>query len=298
MVTVLAFRWVVVLPAFAAAEEETWRRFEAFFAWLRRIFVGSGAVFLVSGLGLFWAVTAGMGETSLRDALAPEPLATVLWQTQFGRVFQVRAVLLAILVAAAAVFLGRGGFARRGKSAAEVLTGVVAAALVVSFSWTGHASANGSTGNLAADALHLFAACIWPAGLLPFALFVAALRRVADGAGTACGLKAVRRFSEMSLVVVAVLVLTGMVNSWFLVGSFSALVGSLYGRILCLKLALLAVILGFAGWNRWRLLPALADEAGRSELLGRLRSFVLAEFLLAMGIIGVVAVLGMTAPPR
>ena len=300
LVTVLAFRWVVLVPAFSGGgvKEEAWRRFDPFFARLGRIFVWAGVALVVSGLALFWAVAAGMSGTSLGESLQTDTLGTVLFQTQFGRVFQLRSVLLVGLALLAGWSMWRRGFYRRGVDWGEIAAGVVAAALTVSFSWTGHAAAHGSVWNLAADALHLFAACVWPAGLLPFALFVSALRKADDGAAMECGLKAVRRFSEMSLIVVAVLVLTGIVNSCFLVGSFPALVGSLYGRILCLKLALLAVILGLAGWNRWRLLPLLADEAGRLPRLGRLRSFVLAEFSLAMGIIAVVAVLGTTPPPH
>jgi copper resistance protein D len=42
----------------------------------------------------------------------------------------------------------------------------------------------------------------------------------------------------MGYVAVAVLIASGLINSWFLVGSFAALLGTLYGRLLLVKLSL------------------------------------------------------------
>ena len=46
------------------------------------------------------------------------------------------------------------------------------------------------------------------------------------------------RFSVMGYVAVAVLIASGLINSWYLVGSFAALLGTLYGRLLLAKLSL------------------------------------------------------------
>jgi copper resistance protein D len=46
------------------------------------------------------------------------------------------------------------------------------------------------------------------------------------------------RFSVMGYVAVAVLIASGLINSWYLVGSFAALLGTLYGRPLLVKLSL------------------------------------------------------------
>jgi putative copper resistance protein D len=39
-------------------------------------------------------------------------------------------------------------------------------------------------------------------------------------------------------VAVAVLIASGLINGWYLVGSFAALLGTLYGRLLLVKLSL------------------------------------------------------------
>jgi putative copper resistance protein D len=189
-------------------------------------------------------------------------------------------------------------------SLAEIASGVLAAALFVSIAWTGHAaSAPGAAQpwTLAADALHLLAASIWPAGLLPFALFLSFAACDAMAPHLVPVMKTARCFSAISFITVFILAATGAVNALFLVGSFSALVASIYGRVLCLKLLLFAAMLILASYNRWRMLPGLfaTGQPGASRfLLQRLRRFVLAELLLALAVILAVALLGTLPPPR
>jgi putative copper resistance protein D len=117
-------------------------------------------------------------------------------------------------------------------------------------------------------------------------------------------LAAARRFSAVSFVTVGVLIATGIINTYFIVKSFSALVATDYGRLLCLKLFLFLLILSIAAWNRYRLLPLLLLHASTSEkslvfpLLQRLRSFVMTEFSVAIAVVIVVSILGTTPPPH
>jgi putative copper export protein len=103
---------------------------------------------------------------------------------------------------------------------------------------------------------------------------------------------------------VGVLAATGLVNAAFMVGSFPALISTDYGRLLCLKLFLFFVILCLAAWNRYRLVPLLSIPNGAQEkemtlpIISSLRRFVMTEFALALAIILVVSLLGITPPPR
>jgi putative copper export protein len=292
----------VLLPAFGSGEQEAWKKCAPFLRWLDRIFVGAGILLVVSGVAWFWAVAAGMSDTSLAEALNQETLATVLFQTQFGSVTQWRLGLAAIFGIVMCWLWWRPGQRPDRPSPLEIVTGVLAIALLVSISGLGHAAAGTGSAfpwRIGADALHLFAASIWPTGLLPFALFLRASRQIEASSILAV----VRRFSTISFITVGVLIATGMVNATFLVGSFSALVRTDYGHILCLKLALLLLMLGIAAWNRYRLLPFLFNRAEAGDggtvarLLRQLHNFVVAEFVLAIAIILVVSFLGITPPP-
>jgi putative copper resistance protein D len=304
----VAFRWLFLLPGFIGETDETWQKFAPLFAWLNRLFVAAGFVLVLSGLGLFWAVAAGMSDTSLGESLTPETLGAVFFQTQFGAVFRWRlgfAVLMAILLAGLATTRWQ---AQRSCSVLEIAAGLVAAALLTSFAWTGHAAAAGGptfVPRVAADAVHLFVASIWPTGLLPFALFLAGARRVEDRATLAPTRRIVDRFSQVSLVVVFLLAATGFINAYFIVGSFDALFTTTYGAVLDVKLLLFAAILLIAARNRYRVLPrldaSLCEAANLDEakpLLQKLQDLVTVELVLAIGVIAVVSVLGTTPPPQ
>ena len=307
LVNVVAFRWLVLLPAFAGEADETWQKFAPFFRRLQALFVWSGAILILSGAALFWAVAAEMSGDSLADSLTVDTLGAVFFQTQFGSVCQWR-IGLAVILAVMMGWLARSQWQLRRKSSLlEICAGFIAAALVVSVAWTGHAAATGGPDfwwRVAADATHLFAASIWPAGLLPFAFFLGYARHGDDLSLLRPTLAAAGRFSAISFPVVGVLMLTGIINSYFIVGSFQALLTTDYGRLLCLKLFLFLVILGVAASNRYRLLPLIFTRANAPDksqvvpLLRRLQVFVLTEFGLAVAVVVVVSILGTTPPPR
>ena len=114
--------------------------------------------------------------------------------------------------------------------------------------------------------------------------------------------EALRGFSFVGTIIVALLILTGTVNGWFLVGpgNIASLGQSTYGLLLIAKLLLFAGMLGLAALNRYRLTPALAqaieeEDAPRAQAL--LRASLVVEGGLAIVILGLVAWLGTLSPP-
>ena len=136
--------------------------------------------------------------------------------------------------------------------------------------------------------VHGVGIAFWAGALLPLGL---AYRRKAADAGAALS-----RFSAMVAYVVAALIGAGLVLAFVQVGTFSALWLTAYGRLLLLKLALIAPLLLLAAANRWRLTkPALADQADARHRL--VRNIAL-ETLLMVAILAVVAGFRFTPPPR
>ena len=107
----------------------------------------------------------------------------------------------------------------------------------------------------------------------------------------------VHRFSALAFGCVASLVLTGLVNTWVLVGSIPALIGTPYGRLLLLKVALVGLVLAVAALNRYGLVPGLA-AAGAVPALRPLARNVLLETTIGAGILLLVGCLGITPPAR
>lgn len=140
---------------------------------------------------------------------------------------------------------------------------VVAGGIAATWALSEHAS-TGIQPALAmpVDILHLLAVATWLGGLT--ALLVA-LHKVPGIERTA-----IRRFSTVAFTSVLVLACTGAYQSWRQVGSWSALTGTDYGRLLLVKIGLVAVVVAIAYTSRkWtsRLAGGRseADAEGRAE---------------------------------
>jgi putative copper resistance protein D len=100
----------------------------------------------------------------------------------------------------------------------------------------------------------------------------------------------------------SLLLLSGLENTWELVGTLPALVGTMYGRLLVLKLSLLLPLLAIAVLNLLREKPRLLCSApeqgdpGSREAIRHLRRNVLGEILLGGMILVVVGALGVLPP--
>jgi putative copper resistance protein D len=125
-------------------------------------------------------------------------------------------------------------------------------------------------------------------------LFFAAARRAGSLDWISLVREATGRFSIMGIVSVAVLLVTGVINAYLLVGSFHALIVTAYGRLLLFKLVVFAVMLAFAATNRLWLTPRLgSSRAGALHLLTRNSAI---EFALGLAVIAIVGMLGTLHP--
>jgi putative copper resistance protein D len=105
----------------------------------------------------------------------------------------------------------------------------------------------------------------------------------------------------MGYAAVATLVASGLINSWFLVGSVSSLLTTLYGQILLAKVAFFAAMLALAAANRFWLVPRMIETrmgaSGEPAVwLARLRYHVLGEQFLGLMVLLAVSVLGTMRP--
>jgi putative copper resistance protein D len=227
------------------------------------------------------------------EAMTSNVLSTVLNETQFGLVSEIRLVLAVILTAC----LACDRFA-----AARWLALGSALGFIATVAWTGHAGSTlGKLGNLhlTADALHLIAAAGWIGGLVSLALLLAAARRNQGFAWTSLAGNLAQRFSTLGIVSVGTLLVTGIVHAWILVGSIHALIVTGYGQLLLLKLVAFAIMLVFAAINRLWLTPQLASSPENQPQLEALRQLArnsIIEIALGLTIFAIVGALGTLHP--
>ena len=147
---------------------------------------------------------------------------------------------------------------------------------------------------LLGDMLHLCAAGGWIGGLVPLTVFLVHVRASFSLGETVA--RVVHRFSTLSLWCVTVLIVSGISNSWLLVGSIHALFTTPYGRLLLVKLTLFAMLLGFGVRNRFLVKTKLPKLLADPDLLPQLRRNVVCEIYLGVAVVAIVACLGVTPP--
>ena len=214
---------------------------------LRRVARGAAAVAIVAGLlqlPLSGAYQQGSGAAgALLDG----------WSGVTGDA-GTTTVLMVIGLLTAVLPLGTAAPSRYVR---EVTTTGVAIA-VLSPALVGHTRAFEPQWPLVlTDVLHLAAGTIWLGGLVGLAISLPALAGRARAAA-----ETLAAFSTTAATVLALLLASGSLLGWRILNSWSALVDTGYGRLLLVKVALVALAASIAGWNRFRLLPRLAATSG------------------------------------
>jgi copper resistance protein D len=267
---------------------------------LRTQFVRLGWTMLVLSVasGFAWLVLLASRLTgqSLQAAMSGGAAWKVLTETRFGNDWLARAALAVLIAVSIKRLEPLRGWRSRWDGAVAVL---LSAGFMASLAWAGHGGANAGTSGLiqvAADALHLVAAEAWIGGLVPFVLMMVYALRIRSEMWNTVAADVTRRFSTFGVVVVGVLLLTGLSNTWFLVGSLPRLMGTAYGQLLLLKIALVIAMVAVAAVNRLVLMPRLRDASGATGVLGRLRRNGLIEIALGLAILAIVSALGTTPP--
>ncbi len=151
----------------------------------------------------------------------------------------------------------------------------ISLALLATFSWTSHATTMGGAIPMIADLVHFSAAAFWGGSLFYFALLPLWQNK------TPASVQALKNLSYLGLGSVAALFTTGIYAGALHINSSEILIGSLYGRVLILKIMFVLIIVAVAGVNRFYLMPRLIHKD--DTLL--IRDFIRIEAALLLGVL-------------
>src|SRR6266478_1198789 len=255
-----------------------------FDAWFGNVALAAALVALISAMALVLCQAAAMAG-SPAAAVDFVAVSVVLLETHYGRVWCWHLLLAAILVLACL-----GGQPRRP----VVL--FLSLGLLASLGWVGHAAMDDGSARIAHQlnqTVHLLAAGLWLGWLVPLAWVLRQARRQPGNFAISLVRDALRNFSHMGYAAVALIALTGAINTLLLVGSLDAMLGTPYGRLLVFKILLFVAMVVVALVNRFRLAPRISHDFGALRALGRT---VALEQSLGLAVLAIVSVLG-TWPP-
>ncbi len=262
-----------------------------FIAFLARPFAGRlgapGAALLrgaarLTGWAAIGMVAAEAGTVALETAAligtVELPIGNIL-----GAEFAVAGMVKTVAAALIALLL----FARGGRAPLAPLLALCAIALAAATATT-HAAArlDDRAVLLVVEGLHQLGAAIWIGGIPCFLL---ALSRMRDGPGwRAVG----ARFSRMSMVGVACILVSGVTMSFLYIGGWQGFYGTAYGVMVGAKIAMFAMLLLLGGMN-FLLVERLRDNPGTP--INRLKRF--AEVEIGIGVSIFFAAASLTSVP-
>ena len=273
--------------AFLVLAAEPAARIDSGFSNLRRRLVVlvwiALAVAVLSGVAWLILLASDILGVSIAEACLHGGAWPVVTDTRFGLVWAIRfvfALSLSLLML---------------WPATRMLQLAAAAAVMALPALVGHAGATpGLVGDLhlLSDMAHLLAAGIWLGGLAALALVLTQARRSKKSTTRDLAVVATRHFSILGMVSVGVLLLSGLINCWNLMGGPRDLLMTEYGRLVALKIGLFAAMIAIAAANRFYLTPRLPKpDASRA-----LTRNSLAELGLGLCILSLVGILGTLSP--
>ena len=214
-----------------------------------RVAVGGWAVLLLATVATLLLQGPYGNGTGIGHVLDPDAVAATL-QLPLGSALVARLLLLTVTAIYLRQLVSRlPTAAPKVRIALAVGGAVLAIGIAATWSTSGHAAV-GLQPEIAlpADVAHLVAMSVWLGGLLVLAL---ALRRTPTEPDEQRELAtAVARFSPIAFGCVAVLVSTGIYQSWRQLGSWSAFLATDYGRVLLFKLIAVGALLAAAALSR------------------------------------------------
>ena len=251
MARAIAYAAIAVLIGGLLLVATTWR--DAFeHRRTARVLIGAAVVSVIATVFVYGLQGVNARAGRLADLLSPSTWREMA-DSHVGRWLLARLVVLVVALVAV-VSLGQGARALR-RSTSGILV-VFSAAVIVCVAEAGHASSGRYTMvGVGLDIVHVTAMSVWIGGLVlvRFAVLapspIDAVRRVTT------------RFSQLALLSVVAIVITGSALAWRQGVALRDLTASDYGTVLVVKVAVVAVLIAAGGLSRrivrgrWSIVP-------------------------------------------
>ena len=230
-------------------------------AWSGNLMFTAALVALVSAVALLLCQSSVIAA-SAAAAMDPSTIRAALFEPRFGRVWSWH-LLIALLLVLACID-------RQDNRQAVVL--ILSLMLLAGLALIGHAAMGVGAARTAHEInqiVHLLAAGVWLGGLMPVGWLLRQGLATGGDAELAFARDALRHCSQMGYATVALLALTGALNSLVLIGSFEAMFGTAYGRLLAFKIMVFVAMVVAALVNRFRLVPRIVENPAALRALCR-----------------------------
>lgn len=210
-------------------------------------------------LGSLLTLLTKAGQASGTELAAPWSSATanLLFNTRYGLLWMLRFILSLVLV---------GLLVNIGTKQQRRVAVAVAALLLLSISLGSHAASEGRPVlPVLGDWAHMAAASVWVGGLTHFAAGIWVAKRLRPDERKGLIALLISRFTILAVASVGLLGMTGLYLAWLRVGNLENLWGTVYGRVLLVKSAIVLPMLLLGAGNLLIVSPRHRRPAGQPE---------------------------------
>jgi copper transport protein len=235
-----------------------------------------------------WGTGLVIGSTviSLMMFYADVGSVKVLLNTSYGLALAVRVILMPVVAVYLFTWFPNDEIKRWS------WLGGGLAVVAATWSWSGHArSLRWPIVGVPLDAVHLVAASAWIGGLVCMGWVVLRLTTNEEQ------VSAVKAFAPVASRSVAAIVVTGVLQTFRIDGSPVALFTSTHGRLVLVKIVVLALMLYVANVNRTRVATRFRTNQPSRAVRTMLQRAIVTEAVVGLSIIAVTAVLVVNSPP-
>lgn len=176
---------------------------------------------------------------------------------------------------------------------------------LMTLAWNGHAAATEGLAGLVHrinNGLHLTAAGLWIGAIMRFTAEIIDAHRRHDPVMDDALLSEMHSFRPFGLLLVGIVAFTGIINAQMIFGleKLDLMLRTPYGWMLGAKIVVVALMLGCAAYHANKIRQQLAGNRDtrldQRPLISAIRLSLVTEMLLALGVIGLAAVIGLSSP--
>jgi len=252
-------------------------------------FFHHGKFMTVTGIGLLLIFASNILMLAVQTIRLETSVFEVI-KTDFGNMWLIRMIITVIL-------LGLWfGMDRKKNLSIKNKIPMLAATLVLigTSSMIGHGAASGETPAVILDYIHNFVAAVWIGGIIYFVFTLLPTFSQLDGAKREkMTLVLIPRFSIMFIVAVGIVIITGPTLMWFLESDVGLITGSVYGKLILVKISIAAVMVGLGGYFQFKIQKKAEKDlqSGSIAVYKKLKRSLKFDVVLGIVLLGVVALL-------
>ena len=241
-----------------ATNERSQRRFERYFSLPTLI------VLFLANIGVLVGQALNLTGGDLAQAISPTLLVELATSGRFGIYWMMREVVIVLAIILAIYMILQQQRSRFTKTALPIANLVLASALLIAITMSGHAAAvnpNIVSYAIVIDWLHLLAASLWVGGMMYIVTnYLPVLKRSQIPQQAHSLVTVLPYFSPLAIAGVVIMAITGPFSATFHLTSWQQFLSTAYGRALLVKIALIGGLLVTSAIHVGILRPRLKKE--------------------------------------